>query len=262
MADDGRRIEDIALSREQVLRAVVLEAHSKRELTEVVESSRSTVDRAIRELLDVGLVTQRDGRYEATLAGECALEAVEAFHERMQQVSSARGVLGCLPPDTPLDSAFLDGADVYTTMPEMPDGVIQRLFESIEGACHLRGVAPAVLSGHLKPFYDAAKASDADVEMVLDSDVLDQLIAEPSTRDIFLSQLTDDRITISRGDVPFSFGLWITETEVGVVVYTDTGIRGVIVNDTDTAYSWAERQFEELSADASEITMSGIELDD
>jgi predicted transcriptional regulator len=259
MPDDGRHVEAVVLSREGVLRAIVQEPRTKRDLTEVVSSSRSTVDRAIRELLDAGLVRQVDSEYEATMAAECALDAVETFHDRMRVVSDAVAALGHLPPDTPFDPTFLDGAEVQVTTPTMPDSVIQRLFESVESASHVRGIAPVVLSGHLQSFYEAAKGGEADIEMLIDGDVLDRMVASPNTRDILAAQLRDEQVTISRVDVPFSFGVWITEDEAGVVVYSDTGVRGIIVNDTEAAYAWAERWFENLSAEAAPLTAEGVE---
>lgn len=258
MPGDGRHIEEVVLSREGVLRAIVREPQTKRELTETVSSSRSTVDRAIRELLDAGLVRQAGGEYEATMAAECALDAVGAFHDRMRTVSDAVAALGHLPPDTPFDPVFLDGAEVQVTTPTMPDGVVERLFESIEDASHVRGIAPVVLSGHLQSFYDAAKEGEARIEMLIDGDVLDRMVASPSTRDILAAQLRDEQVSISRVDVPFSFGVWITEEEAGVVVYSDTGVRGIIVNDTDEAYAWAEQWFDDLSAAATALTVDGV----
>jgi predicted transcriptional regulator len=258
MPGDGRQIEAVVLNREDVLRAIVRQSRTKRELTEAVNSSRSTVDRAIRELLDAGLVRQTGGEYEATMAAECALDAVETFHGRMRTVSDAVAVLGHLPADTPFDPVFLEEAEVQVATPAMPDGVVQRLFESIESASYVRGIAPVVLSGHLQSFYEAAKAGDARIEMLIDGDVLDRMVASPNTRDILAAQLRDEQVSISRVDVPFSFGVWITEDEAGVVVYSDTGVRGIIVNDTDEAYAWAERWFDDLSAEATALTVDGV----
>jgi len=42
-----------------------------------------------------------------------------------------------------------------------------------------------------------------------------------------------------RGAIPYVYGLWIVDdTEVGVVVYTEKGIQGCILNDTETAVGW------------------------
>ncbi|ELZ32801.1 hypothetical protein C474_05995 [Halogeometricum pallidum JCM 14848] len=261
MAGLGQSLEAVVTNREPMLRALVQGPLTKPELTEAVDSSRSTIDRAVRELVDAGLVRRADGRYEATLAGRSALDAVEAFHDRMRGVESAAGVLSHLGPDAPIDSDFLTGADVHVATPEMPDSVVQRLFDSVESATHLRGIAPVALSGHLRGFYEAARANDARVEMVINADVLDSLVATTSTRETLLAQLRDERVTILRGEVPFSFGLWLTETEAGVVVYSDTGVRGIIVNDTADACAWAETWFETLSTDARRLTPSGIEAD-
>lgn len=235
---------------------------SKRELTETVDSSRSTVDRALRELLDADLVARTDGRYEATLAGRTALDAVETFHSRMDVMATAANVLSYLPPDAPIDSAFLDGADVRVPTPEMPDGIVQHLFESVRSAEHLRGVVPVALSGHLDGFYASSRANDTRVEMLLDTDVLDSILATASVREGFLDRLHDERVTVLYDDVPVTFGLWLTEAQVGVMIYSDTGVRGVILNDTDDARAWGERLFEDLCADARRLTPSDIAADD
>ncbi|MDS0299484.1 hypothetical protein NDI76_12100 [Halogeometricum sp. S1BR25-6] len=262
MTVSGRSLEAMVTNREPILRALVRGPLNKPELTEAVDSSRSTVDRAIRELVDAGLVGRADGRYEATLAGRSALDAVEAFHDRMHGVESAAGVLSHLGPDEPINPDFLAGADVHVATPEMPDGVVERLFDSVEAATHLRGIAPVALSGHLNGFYEAARSNDARVEMLIDADVLDSLVATASTRETLLAQLRKERVTILRGEVPFSFGLWLTEAEAGVVVYSDTGVRGVIINDDAEACAWAETIFETLSAEAQRLTASGIATDD
>ncbi|SFR55195.1 helix-turn-helix transcriptional regulator [Halogeometricum limi] len=258
MSKERRSLEDVVLTREDVLRAVVLEPRDKRELTEAVESSRSTVDRAIRELRDAGLVKRVDGRYEATVAGGCSLDAAEQFHERIRDVGDAVAVLNQLPVDGPLDRRFLADADAYAATPEMPDGVVQQLFDSVRTAKRLRGIAPVVLSGHFEGFYEAATAGDTQVEMLISDSVVSQLVSTAATRAVFLEQLRDENVTISRAEIPFSFGLWVTEWEAGILVYTDTGVGGLLRNDSDEAVAWAESVFADLAADADRITPDGI----
>ena len=262
MTGPGRPLEAMVTNRESVLRAVVGAPMNKRELTEAVDSSRSTVDRAIRELVDAGLVTRVEGAYEATLAGRFALGAVEAFHDRMRGVDAATDVLSHLPPDAPIDSAFLDGADVRVATPEMPDGVVQYLFDSVRSAERLRGVVPVALSGHLNGFYSSSRANDTRVEMLVDTDVLDSILSTASVREGFLDRISDERVTVLYDDVPVTFGLWLTDAEAGVMVYSDTGVHGVVLNDTDEACAWAEGLFEDLCADARRLTPADIAADD
>lgn len=48
------------------------------------------------------------------------------------------------------------------------------------------------------------------------------------------------------------------DAEAGVVVYTDTGIRGVAVNDTEEALAWAREQYGRVVERAEVVTPQDV----
>ncbi|UVE50270.1 hypothetical protein KU306_15435 [Haloferax larsenii] len=255
---NGNSLSQLLVRRETFIRALAAQPRDKRTLAADLDTSRSTVDRVVRECVNAGIVEQDGGVYELTLTGQCALEVFDRFERATRGVEDAHDLLAMLPADAPLDPVFLSGADVYTSTPELPDSVLQRLFESIENAGHLCGVAPVALAGQLRPYYEAATAGGTTVEMVIDTELFDRLLATPDSRAVIAEQLENDAVDIYRTPVPFGFGLWVTERDAGIVVYTDTGVGGIARNDHEGALAWATDLFESLRADATEVTLSSL----
>jgi hypothetical protein len=65
-------------------------------------------------------------------------------------------------------------------------------------------------------------------------------------------------VRLYRASIPFSFGLWIAdEDEVGIVVFTEQGLGGILVNDIDDALDWATDQYERVKQDADSVFLRG-----
>jgi predicted transcriptional regulator len=258
MSGSGRSLDDVIATREPFLRSILDTPKRKVELVDAVDTSRSTVDRAVRDLVEAGLIARRGDRYRATLAGRTALRAADRYHRRLNEVEDGIDVFRTVPAEVDIADRFLDGASVSQTSPEVPDGVMQRVFDSLEPAEKTRVVTPVVLSGHIEQFREAATAGETTTEMVLDRAVVDQLLDADTSeaRTAFLTALDDERLELSRADVPLSYSLWVTPEETGIVLYSDTGVRGIVVNDTEAALEWATAQYERLAADAEPIEAS------
>lgn len=247
------------MRRSSFVRSLAERPRDKRGLADDLDTSRSTVDRVVRELLDAGLAERVEGRYQLTSVGRCALGAYDECLDSLRGVHAARDLLSMLPADAPLDPAFLTGATVHTSTPNIPDSAIQELFSSIEHAERVYGVAPVALVGQLRPFYETATAGGTVVEMIIADELFDRLVAAPSSRTVIEDQLRHESVTLYRGSVPFRFGLWVTESEAGIVVYTDTGVGGVARNDTKAAVEWANEQFETLRENAERLTLDSLD---
>lgn len=231
------------------LAALVATPRSKRDLGEALEMPRSTLDRAVRELEDAGLIETDGGGYRATALGHVASRVHAEYRSALADACAAADVLADLPPETPLGREFLEDAAVSESAPFAPDGVVDELFASVADADHVRGVAPVALTGHTDEFHERALAGGGRLTLVLSSAVVETLRETDSWED----NLQADGMTVSEADVPFSFGLWLTDAEAGVVVYTDTGIRAVLRNDTDAALAWAEAQYDRVARTATPL---------
>lgn len=246
-------LADALGGRHRVLRALASEPASKRTLEDRLSVSRSTVDRAIRDLQSNSLVAYEDRAYHLTAAGRYGLSAHETAADRLAALAEMSDDLTALSHGTPLEAAFLVDAEVIRPSRRTPDAVVSRLLGSVRRADHVDGVAPVALMGHLTPFYAEATADGGTMRMLLEGDLFDELVTdddEPLRRGI-----DDPDVSLERATVPFEFGLWIAERgdvdeEAGVVIYTETGVKAVVVNDDPTARSWAREQFERVAETA------------
>ena len=265
MAGSDHSLDTIVGKRQSFLESVQKNPKGKCELETDLDVSRSTVDRGIRELENAGLITSTNNTYRLTLAGRTALTAVQQYHRRLQEIDTGRNLLSTLPSDIDIADVFLDGASFAQASPEIPDRIIRHLFESIESANVFRGVSPVALAGYLDEFYTMTTVNGTIVKHVVDEDVVETLLAAPELRSGFIEQARHNRVNLLSCDVSFSYGLWIVDdTEAGVVFYSDTGVRGIIMNDSDTAIQWAHNQWESVMTDATPIdesTLQGAEPD-
>jgi len=118
---------------------------TKPALVEALDSSRSTVDRAIDALTEHGYVERRGSDYVATYAGRAAVEAYERFLDRLDAVAAAQPVLGTLPVSVDIPPAVLDGAQVVEAKPSAPQTPVETNVPDIRGATAFRGTGPAVI---------------------------------------------------------------------------------------------------------------------
>ncbi|KAB1187990.1 MULTISPECIES: winged helix-turn-helix domain-containing protein [Haloferax] len=257
-AQRGEELLDLLVHRSRFVEALAERPRDKRTLAEDLDTSRSTVDRVLRDLQRVGFVRKQQGDYELTVVGRCALESFERYERAIHGVSNAQDLLRMLPRDAPLDPALFAGARVFTSSPDIPDGVIQELFTSVEEGERLYGIAPVAITGQLEPFYDAATAGGTEVEMIVANELLRKLLDAPRSRAVMVEQLQKDAVNIYRAEIPFGFGLWAVDDEAGIVVYTDTGVGGLALNDDPEAISWVTDCFASLQDDAELVTLSSI----
>jgi len=254
---DPAELEALIADRSGFLRVLTASPRSKRELTELLDCSRSTIDRVLRSLAGAYLVEYRDGEWHATAAGVCAYRKHDEYASFLTDLADAAPILAALPTETPIGEAFLSGSTTHIAEEKVPDAVLDPMLQSVRAASLVRGFAPKALVGSAMDFYDAVVTGDEyEVELVVDGDVFDQLYAlQPQETG---EAVEDPDITLLRGTIPYAFGLWIAdESEVGIVVYTEKGVQGCMLNDTETAVNWAVDQFESVRDSAEPILFRG-----
>lgn len=243
---DATEVASVLAKRRECLRAVTDGSVRKRDLVDSLDIPRTTLDRAMRELTEVGLVERASGGVRATGFGREALAAADDYRDTLDGLAAASCLLDALPATTSLGAEFLRSATVSRATPPAPDRVVGDLFDSVAGADSVRGVAPAALTGHMESFHEHASSGGAVPELLVTPAVLRQ-IAEVRG-EALVETLRDGELDLRSGPVPFRFGLWLVDdAEAGVVVYTDTGVRGVAVNDTEEALAWARERYERVA---------------
>ena len=221
----------------------------KRQITDALSVSRSTADRAVKDLLDTGLVRRTDGGYETTLPGVLALQRARQVDTDGDALATTAPMLAPLWKEAPLDIAFLRGADGTLIRDADTVDPTGDLRAAIESAAELRALLPAVPGGAQLDAIQSAASARATVELVCSESLFDRLSQE---RIGWLQSFVDgDESTLATGSVP-EFGLYAltvgNESVAFLVVYDEGTPHAVLRNATDDGVSWAADCFDRNAA--------------
>ncbi|GCF16204.1 hypothetical protein Harman_41390 [Haloarcula mannanilytica] len=93
---------------------------------------------------------------------------------------------------------------------------------------------------------------DVDTELVLTESVVDAL--RETYTDGFAKLSAADDLDIYETSEPMHYAIWTAEspdrTVSGMVVYSDSGVAGVINNDTEAMNEWAREEYERYKRSA------------
>src|SRR6056297_1681780 len=142
---------DLLAQRADLLRAVRDGAPPKPELAAALSVSRSTVDRAVRDLEDSGLV-ERAGGVTLTLKGRLALDSYETFAAHLRDFEAAETALKTLPNDARVDRSLFRDATVVEATPVAPQRATEAYRSLVADATRVRGYASALLDGNVQTF--------------------------------------------------------------------------------------------------------------
>ncbi len=255
--DRGEDLAKVLRQRGRFLDELVQERLDKPALEERLGLSRSTVDRALRDLESRSLVRRTDGEFTATLTGRLAQGANETFEAQMRDIARAGELLAYLPADCDLPVEVLRDAEVQ--LAELPATLepierVDRLFTEADRAYTALGM----LTNPSTPKMAAKAVLDRDLtyEAVYRSDLARYL------RD---RREEERRQMVSTGryevyevdDLPVSFARFDFGDESTVIVHAfdDEGnLRGIIESDSAAAVEWTERTFDRYREQGRRIT--------
>lgn len=235
--------------------AIVEKPRSKRALVEHLETPRSTLDDIVRELERAELVTYVDGRWRVTTIGRYTHQAYDRFLGSIDGLEELGSVLEPISEPEDVDPAMLNGAEAFEATGSVPDAVLDEFLVRVSDADHIKGVAPRAIAGYADSVQQRADDGDTTLELVLANDVYEQLSK------LYDIPGDDQDTTLYRTEVPFEFGLWVSESpaHAGLVVYTDHGIKGILINDSERAVEWAIDQYQRVRDGAIPITEEAVD---
>jgi len=245
---------DVVAKRRDVLAALETQMR-KPALVDQLSMSRSTIDRAIDELRGAGLVERDGSRYVTTYAGRAALAAYEGYLDRLDALVEAQPVLSALPPDIDVDPAALDGAQVVESTPAAPEGPIEVNVDPVQDAETLRTTSPVVAPRYLEALDNLIEGPGTDIELVYTEAAFEALSTtyEPALER--LEAADGVRGFVTERAIPYV--VWTAavpdRTVSGLIVHDDTGLVGLINNDTEAMNEWARRAYERYRADAERV---------
>ncbi|WP_135820375.1 tetratricopeptide repeat protein [Halostella litorea] len=254
--EETARIELVADRREFLTRLLDRPA-DKPTLVDDLDASRSTVDRAIRELERADLVDRVDGEYVATTLGELAVERYRAFVDDQRAIFAADGALAALPPAADLPAELLTEGEV-SAAPDEPYRLYERLLADVRTADAVDALLPRL--GDTRPLrLCRARLLDGDLSggVVAAPDVADRLREEfPALAADLGSRSGFD---LRRGEVP-PFELFVVregDRRTVFVLTADGGDAvGLVRSTADAVVDWAEGVLAAVGATATPVDVS------
>lgn len=255
----GRDPLAVLSRRIDVLEVLAGDRAHKPALVEALDVSRSTIDRALRELEEFEYVRRTDAGYEATPAGRLARRAYRRLERQIDAISGARPLFRGLDPNALPPPAVLVGADVEVAEPPAVHHPLERLKDLVRRAERYRGLAQVFTDEEfVNVFRRAVLERDVTIEFVFAEPMLEYLCSEwgDAVGDLAVE---DDVSLFVCETVPY--GLAIAETpdgpEICLVLYGEGGdLAGIVANDTPTAIAWARESYREVRERAREVDVS------
>ena len=251
MSSDGMDLARLLVQRAPLLRSLEDGPVTKGDLVEAHGVSRSTVDRAVRDLETVDTVTRQDGVVELTLVGRLALEAYDDFCEVLD-AAEACDSLTLLDTDAPIEIGLLRGAEVVDAGATSPHRPVQSLTDLIEDATHVELYGTVVLPEVVEALVTGVLQGSLSVEAYVDPDALDVVVSdfEGDVR----RALDSDDVFLAEAGANLPFSLVVVERSDGTttvaVIYGSHGADHLLVNDTDEAVSWARERLDTIETNA------------
>ena len=246
---------ELLARRAGLLRSLRSGTKSKRDLVDALSVSRSTVDRAIRNLEARGFVGRGGGTVDITLKGRLAFAAFESLAADVESLDAAGSVLEPLHAASTMDVSLLRNAEVVQPDPVTPHRSADALLEYLRDASRVRGFANVVLPSYVGVYRDNILNQGTSVDLVVTSDVLEELVT--NHRDTLDRTLDTENLNLQCSGRALEYSLLVVETGertvVGALVCDDRGAFGVVENDDEQAVQWATDLLEELRTDADPV---------
>jgi len=218
----------------------------KREVLERVDVSRPTMDRAYRELNEIGIINSVGTSHVFTRFGKTVCHSMKEIFELVEAMEQARDFLIQLPEDAPIDLRVFLRANIHFAEAHAPQEVFVNVLQDIDEVDSVRGYASAFLPSHVSLFYDLIMNTDITFELLFTESVLDTLHSNYPDQ---LSDITEkDTCTVRSTDADIPFGVILIDNSRVFVPLGDNRkqLIGIVENNTEYSVEWAKELLDRL----------------
>lgn len=243
-------------TRSELLALLDTGAYEKRELVDQLSISRSTIDRALRDLETAALVQRTNGRYRTTFYGRAVQAVYESFLESLEQVLRAKALLALLPPDIEFDFTLLWDAEICIAEQPALHAPATRLRRLIEEATGFKALAYAHTSSEAQDVIRAQVLHNETTAEVVFRRQMYRYLAE--TYPEFMESLRESEQFTGLVADGIPFGLFLIKVQrtqyACLVVYgPEQNLKGVLVNDDPAAVEWAQEVYDQYRTNATPL---------
>ncbi|MFB6178196.1 MAG: helix-turn-helix transcriptional regulator [Halorientalis sp.] len=209
----------------------------KREVEDQIDSSRPTIDRAYRELEDLGMLTSTGTCYELTSFGDLCCTEFARTEDALQTISSMKEILSYLPRDAGLDLGLLKGAEVHYAQEHAPQEPFMEIVNVAMGASEVAGYSSTIMPHYVDSFHSLVVEGEVPTTLVFTEDVIETGYENYEQK--FGEIVEADHATVYETSLVYTYGVAIGDDAVAVPVGDELDrLQAVIVNDTEAAVTW------------------------
>lgn len=250
-------VVDTTLKRIDLLECLLDGPTDKRTLEDEVPVSRSTVDRAVRELEVLELVEYCSEGYAITPVGEIVTGECADLLETVDVALELEEFVRWLPlSEFHLDLEALADAELLVPDPSNPYAMIDRHVQLVKETDHGRGMLPLTGLHAYEAAHENVVERGARTELVVEPDVAEVMLSDPAFEELTIEMLGTGRFDLSvyDGTIPYFVGVFDDET-VQMGVDADGEPRALVETTEVDVVSWAHATIDEYAQQASEVSM-------
>lgn len=259
----GSGVREIIAKRRSVLKLLNNKQLWKPELNEQLDVSRSTINRAVNELAEIGLIKRTENGYTSTTAGELGLSLHAEYVEKTDTLARAAGLLEDIPEEIELEPDYLDECTVVLPERQAPEKVLESLAKRLQPKSTVMGFTPVVKAPYVSLLRDHVIDNDITVEVIIEDTNRCQFPEFASVQSALIDLGSANQFQLLETSDSLPYGLWIIEYEKGMspivalLGYSDRGmIAGGMVWEENSVYEWAEQRYEQVRESAVRASIS------
>lgn len=232
------------------------EPRSKRELVAATDVSRTTIDRATRELEALGLVAYEGGTYALTPLGEVVVDDIAEFLEHVAIAERLEPFLRCVPlEELDLDLGLLADAELVLPDDGDPYAMINRHVERLKGMDTCRSLLP--FTGlHATEAGTRRIREGASGVVVAEQRVVETFRTDPQYAEPVEAAAATGRFEVHEYDGDIPYGLSVFDDAVQLVVAERGEPRALLESEHPEVREWARRTFEACREEATPVALS------
>ena len=251
--DDVYDILSIVEKRSDVLAQLSEEPLYPRDLVEELELSRSTITRALGTLEELDLVEKQNGKYVATRFGELSVRRFQNYRTEIKTLVSTKSLVQAFPEADPPPIELIEGADIVLRSEHgafKPPEVVEKTMR--ENKRDTIAYFPTIINPNLpRVWYRNAVDIGNEMAIVLNEETYNRLKTEYDDELSTIAARSASSLYV--GDGP-AFGLICVDTDDGftvlIVIYSEGGIEGTIVNQSIELHKWVKGLFDRIRGEA------------
>jgi tetratricopeptide (TPR) repeat protein/predicted transcriptional regulator len=228
-----------------------------REFVDRLDSSRSTVTRALSELRDAGLLQKTTTGYTATAAARMAVAEYRRYEATMASILRAGDLLEPISTDSLPSMDFLVGSKHQPVTDDAPFRPLETVADRVRGAEAIQAYLPTLVTPYLlRLLAERASVDQTTTEVVFDEGLFREVRGQYPELLGHLAASDDSTVwTATDREYAVFLATHADHTTCSMVVYEDSAtVLGALHNDEPDAVDWGQSVFAGIRDGGTEVT--------